>query len=118
PSRSRFRPPNPLAFRFRVQPSGPASTYSRSVLGASRNLRPPHIRLKTPAHAKTPLCTLSRLRRAYEATLLRPLDGETIKSRRAGGTSVPRAHWLSASAYSPQARLRPTRAPCSAQIGI
>ena len=28
----------PLTFRFRVQPSGGASTYSRSVLGASRNL--------------------------------------------------------------------------------
>jgi hypothetical protein len=39
PSRWRFRPPNPLAFRLRVQPPGPASVYSRSVLGASGTLR-------------------------------------------------------------------------------
>ena len=39
PSRLRFRPPNLLAFRFHVQPSGPASTYSRSVLGARGTVR-------------------------------------------------------------------------------
>ena len=39
PSRWRFCPLSPLTFRFRVRPSGGASTYSRSVLGASRNLR-------------------------------------------------------------------------------
>ena len=33
-SRWRFRPPNPLTFRFRVRPSSSASTYSRSVLAA------------------------------------------------------------------------------------
>ena len=38
PSRWRFCPLNPLTFRFRVRPSGGASTYSRSLLGASRNL--------------------------------------------------------------------------------
>jgi hypothetical protein len=38
PSRWRFRPLSPLTFRFRVEPSGWASTYSRSVLGARRNL--------------------------------------------------------------------------------
>src|SRR5581483_1537637 len=38
--------------------------------------------------------------------------------RRAGGAFVPRTHWLSASAYCPRARLRPTRAPCSAQAAI
>jgi len=38
PSRWRFCPLSPLTFRFRVRPSGGASTYSRSVLGASRNL--------------------------------------------------------------------------------
>jgi hypothetical protein len=38
PRRLRFRPPNLLAFRFRVQPPGSASTYSRSVLGARGNL--------------------------------------------------------------------------------
>src|SRR6266545_5842916 len=34
PSRSRFRPPNPLTFGFRLRPPGGASTYSRPVLGA------------------------------------------------------------------------------------
>jgi hypothetical protein len=38
PSRSRFRPPAPLTFGFRLLPSLPASTYLRSVLGARRNL--------------------------------------------------------------------------------
>ena len=39
PSRWRFRPPLPRTFGFRLLPSGAASTYSRSVLGARRNLR-------------------------------------------------------------------------------
>src|SRR5262249_1657335 len=43
PSRWRFHPPSPLAFRlglaaFPVQPSETTSTYSRSVLGARGNL--------------------------------------------------------------------------------
>src|SRR5205085_5994078 len=38
PSRFRFRPPAPLTFGFRLLPSVPASTYSRSVLGANGNL--------------------------------------------------------------------------------
>jgi hypothetical protein len=42
PSRFPFRPPLPLTFPFRVQPSSSASTYSGPVLGARRNLgRPP-----------------------------------------------------------------------------
>src|SRR5216110_1069078 len=40
PSRFRFRPPSPLTFPFRVLPSEPASSYSRSVLGASSTLTP------------------------------------------------------------------------------
>src|SRR5579862_125906 len=36
PSRWRFRPSSPVTFRFRVQPPGSTSTYSRSVLGAER----------------------------------------------------------------------------------
>src|SRR5262245_50380910 len=40
PSRWRFRPLHPQTVRFRVEPSGGASTYSRSVLGALWNLRP------------------------------------------------------------------------------
>ena len=38
PSRFPFRPPLPLTFPFRVQPSRSASTYSGPVLGARRNL--------------------------------------------------------------------------------
>ena len=38
PSRLRFRPPSRPTFRFRVQPPGLASLYSRSVLGADENL--------------------------------------------------------------------------------
>jgi len=38
PSRFRFRPPDPLTFGFRLLPPVPASTYLRSVLGASGNL--------------------------------------------------------------------------------
>jgi hypothetical protein len=38
PSRVRFRPPLRLTFRFRVQPSGEASSYSRPVLGAGGTL--------------------------------------------------------------------------------
>jgi hypothetical protein len=39
PSRSRFRPPIPLTFAFRLRPSRSASTYSRPVLDAGRTLR-------------------------------------------------------------------------------
>src|SRR5215831_18651574 len=38
PSRWRFRPPPPGTFGFRLPPSGAASTYSRSVLGARGNV--------------------------------------------------------------------------------
>jgi hypothetical protein len=38
PSRLRFRPRHPLAFRLRVLPPGAASTYSRPVLGARGKL--------------------------------------------------------------------------------
>jgi hypothetical protein len=39
PSRVRFRPPHRPTVRFRVVPSGGASSYSRPVLGAERTLR-------------------------------------------------------------------------------
>ena len=51
--------------------------------------------------------------RAELALLVTCSKGKKI--HRAGGAFVPRTCWLSASAYSPQARLRPTRAPCSVQ---
>ena len=38
PSRFRFRPPFALTFGFRLRPSGSASSYLRSVLGARGNL--------------------------------------------------------------------------------
>jgi hypothetical protein len=41
PSRLRFRPPSPRTFAFRLLPSGAASTYSRSVLGARRKIGRP-----------------------------------------------------------------------------
>jgi len=44
PSRWRFRPPAPVTVRFRVEPPGRASTYSRSVLGATANLVGPWVR--------------------------------------------------------------------------
>jgi len=40
PSRLRFRPPSPGTFGFRLRPSGAASTYSRSVLGARGKVVP------------------------------------------------------------------------------
>src|SRR5438034_1546419 len=43
------------------------------------------------------------------------LDSRQKEIHRAGGAFVPRTHWLSACAYSPQVQLRPTRAPCSVQ---
>src|SRR4051812_46875209 len=54
PSRWRFHPPPPLAFRlglaaFPVRPPEATSTYSRSVLGASGNLRETQEPFKTPA---------------------------------------------------------------------
>jgi hypothetical protein len=45
----------------------------------------------------------------------RPMPLGPKKIHRAGCAFVPRTRWLSASAYSPQAQLRPTRAPCSVQ---
>src|SRR5437763_12365312 len=40
PSRSRFRPPRPLTFGFRLRPSRGASTSSRPVLDARGTVRP------------------------------------------------------------------------------
>jgi hypothetical protein len=59
PSRWRFCPLSPLTFRFRVQPSGGASTYSRSVLGASRNLCTRRGTVKTVRQGITALCDVS-----------------------------------------------------------
>ena len=60
PSRWRFCPLSPLTFRFRVRPSGGASTYSRSELGASRNLQTRRGRVKTVRQGITALCDVSR----------------------------------------------------------
>ena len=43
PSRWRFRPPTPRTFGLRLRPSGAASAYSRSVLGARDNLTAPSV---------------------------------------------------------------------------
>ena len=60
PSRLRFRPPNLLAFRLRVQPPGSASTYSRSVLGASGTVDPVADRCKGACHENDAICAQSR----------------------------------------------------------
>src|SRR3954470_7939805 len=49
PSRLRFRPPLRPTFRFRVQPPGLASSYSRSVLGAIGTLGPSQVYVKRAA---------------------------------------------------------------------
>src|SRR6266550_5181663 len=56
PSRFRFRPPFRPTFGFRLRPPGWASTYSRSVLGASGTLelsRPP---CKTCPNVSSAIC--------------------------------------------------------------
>ena len=58
PSRSRFRPPHPLTFGFRLQPSGGASTYSRPVLDATGTLGPPGGSCKRVRNGPRALCEL------------------------------------------------------------
>ena len=53
PSRFRFRPPLRPTFGFRLRPPGGASTYSRSVLGASGNLDGPQ-GLRKPVAGSVP----------------------------------------------------------------
>lgn len=65
PSRWRFRPPDPLTVRFRVEPSSWASTYLRSVLGASGNLRDTTDLVKPALHRIAAICD----------DFLRPLSG-------------------------------------------
>jgi hypothetical protein len=55
-SRWRFRPPRRLTFRFRVQPSGGASSYSRSVLDAGGNLGASHTARKGVENLFVALC--------------------------------------------------------------
>ncbi len=56
PSRFRFRPPLPLTFPLRVLPSDLASTYSRSVLGASTKLRDARHACKWSGSAMAAIC--------------------------------------------------------------
>jgi hypothetical protein len=58
PSRWRFCPLNPLTFRLRVRPSGGASTYSRSVLGAWRNLWAPTDEVKSIVEQIAAVCAV------------------------------------------------------------
>jgi hypothetical protein len=60
PSRWRFRPLSPLTFGFRVEPSGCASSYSRSVLGAGRTLRDQLAGFKRRTAVISAKCGLSR----------------------------------------------------------
>src|SRR5437762_10329596 len=76
PSRFRFRPPCRLAFGFRLPPPGWASTYSRSVLGASRTLG---VRLAVRKASRTKL-----LANCEERFVVRTDNARTKKTRRAG----------------------------------
>ena len=59
PSRFRFRPPAPLTFPFRVLPPEPASSYSRSVLGASSTLTCATRRSRGLKKARSQIATFS-----------------------------------------------------------
>jgi hypothetical protein len=56
PSRFRFRPPFRPTFGFRLRPPGWASTYSRSVLGASGNLETSTPPRKTCRNVSSAIC--------------------------------------------------------------
>jgi hypothetical protein len=115
PSRWRFRPPNLLAFRFRVRPSGSASTYSRSVLGARGNLVGRQAPCKTYQEEKDAICAnFTRTTPISTSSSLLQRAGPWI--HRVGGAFVHRTDGLFASAYDLSARLRPTRTPCSVHV--
>src|SRR5215208_7871283 len=56
PNRFRFRPLPQPAFGFRLRLPGAASTYLRSVLGASRNLESLRETRKSPETGKPAIC--------------------------------------------------------------
>ena len=123
PSRLRFRPSLPGTFGlppcgFRLLPSGATSTYSRSVLGARANLEGGHGARKGVENVVPAICGDFSLSMAELALLVTCSKGKKI--HRAGCAFVHLSRELSAfrlaaSAYCPQERLRPTRAPCSVQ---
>ena len=102
PSRSRFRPPTPLTFAFRLRPPRSASSYSRPVLGAGATLGAAGVRFKggrressrslrlcvfraplagsfdpVPAHLRHPRVTISPPRSRHESTRAHPLGPPT-----------------------------------------
>jgi hypothetical protein len=92
PSRWRFRPQLPLTFRLRVRPPGAASTYSRSVLGASGTLR------GRPGPIKPGRNRFSRTLRARKSPHFHgfcgrggenPVDDGRVSARRLDITSIP-----------------------------
>ena len=87
PSRWRFCPLSPLTFRFRVRPSGGASTYSRSVLGASRNLRTPGRRIKALLHLLPHFATF--LERQHDAAPDRRTRRSWLRCAGAWRTACP-----------------------------
>src|SRR5581483_5600398 len=71
PSRWRFRPPLPGTFGFRLRPSGAASTYSRSVLGARGKIGPSRRACKSAWRAFRAICERFRLLRPPRPFVLR-----------------------------------------------
>jgi hypothetical protein len=83
PSRWRFRPLSPLTVRFRVEPSGCASTYSRSVLGAIRNLRNGAEPVKSGEYPFAALCDLLAFAGDRESTTASGASDPAARNRRA-----------------------------------
>jgi hypothetical protein len=128
PSRWRFRPPNLLAFRFRVRPPGSTSIYSRSVLGARTTIDlPPRLR-KGYGHANDAICANSDVRRPswlfrqHALKEVRKVGPAHTSSRThfaepvAFSSTAP--FWLSALAYDRRTQFPPTCAAGSAQPEI
>jgi hypothetical protein len=82
PSRWRFRPPTPRTFGFRLRPSGAASAYSRSVLGARDNVTPPPVAGKRRRGRTNAVCRHLCLRVSARPAGESPPRGEGRGTRR------------------------------------
>ena len=103
PSRWRFRPPTPLAFRFRVRPSGSASTYSALRARCNPHSRPLRQRVQASRGSeKRAICEKSTcdasaggsLRTLYRRSgrpERRGFESLAPPSRRRRATSLPRS---------------------------
>src|SRR5215211_2848456 len=110
PSRLRFRPPSRLALGFRLQPLGTASTYSRSVLGASGNLRNVGCSRKTRRNEVRAICAKTLRSGDVGRVVVRPAlapEPERAADSRETGRDRPlvRPHRLARAARDGVARL-------------